>query len=125
MNNLFLQQREIAVVAEKIAKCQQTILILGRQLKALSSSKDSMDWSYDIENGHSSSGASPLVGQDSFSQNTKHSRHHALDASDCFYQNSEGNGRFEQCPPSNSQSALGASKPDMPRIGNANIMSKI
>lgn len=112
------QQREIAAAAEKIAECQQTILILGRQLKALSSPKDSMDWSYDIENGHSSSGASPLVGQDSFSQNTKHSRHHVLDASDCFCQNSEGNGRFEQCPPSNSQSASGASEPDMSGSGN-------
>lgn len=112
------QQREIAAAAEKIAECQQTILILGRQLKALSSPKDSMDWSYDIENGQSSSGASPLVGQESFSQNTKHSRHHLLDASDCVCQSSEGNGRFEQCPPSNSQSASGASEPDMSGTGN-------
>ena len=95
MNGLFLQQREIAAATEKIVKCQQTILILGRQLKALPSPKDSMEWSYDIENGHSISFASPFVGKDSFSQNTKHSKHHALDASDCFCQNSEGNGRFE------------------------------
>ena len=95
MNNLFLQQREIVAAAEKIVECQQTILILGRQLKALSSSKDSMDWSYDIENGHSRLSASPLVGKDSFSQNTKHSKNNALDAFDCFCQNNEGNGRFE------------------------------
>lgn len=112
------QQREIAAAAEKIAECQQTILILGRQLKALSSPKDSMDWSYDIENGQSSSGASPFVGQESFSQNSKHSGHHVLDASDCLCQSSEGNGRFEQCPASNSQCAPGAPEPDMSGTGN-------
>lgn len=112
------QQREIASAAEKIAECQQTILILGKQLKALSSPKDSMDWSYDIDNGQSSSGASPFVGQESFSQNTKHSRHHVLDAYDCSCQSSEGNGRFEQCPASNSQSASWASEPDMSGTGN-------
>lgn len=112
------QQREIAAAAEKIAECQQTILILGRQLKALSSPKDSMDWSYDIENGQSSSGASPFVGQESFSQNSKHSRHHVLDASDCLCQSSEANGRFEQCPASISQSAPGAFETDMPGTGN-------
>ena len=84
-----------------------------------------MDWSYAIENGHSRLGASPLVGKDSFSQNTKHSRHHALDVFDFFCQNSEGNGIFEQCPSSNNQSALGASETDMPGTGNANRMSKI
>ena len=53
MNSLFLQEREIVADVDKIVECQQTILILGRRLKSLSSPKDSMDWSYDIENGHS------------------------------------------------------------------------
>ena len=36
-----------------------------------------------------------------------------LDASDCFCQNSEGNGIFEHYPLSNIQSALGESEPDI------------
>eukprot|EP00249_Psilotum_nudum_P024007 c29056_g1_i4 orf=427-4065(-) len=36
------QEQEIALAAEKLAECQQTILVLGKQLKALGTPKDVM-----------------------------------------------------------------------------------
>ena len=35
-----LQEQEIAAAAEKLSECQQTILDLGKQLKALGASKN-------------------------------------------------------------------------------------
>eukprot|EP01018_Ginkgo_biloba_P026445 Gb_23430 [translate_table: standard] len=49
------KEREIAAAAEKLAECQQTIFVLGKQLKALASPSDSPDIS-------SSSSGSPTLG---------------------------------------------------------------
>eukprot|EP00252_Welwitschia_mirabilis_P000032 TRINITY_DN10021_c0_g1_i4.p1 TRINITY_DN10021_c0_g1~~TRINITY_DN10021_c0_g1_i4.p1 ORF type:complete len:1138 (+),score=326.73 TRINITY_DN10021_c0_g1_i4:294-3707(+) len=47
------QEREIAAAAEKLAECQRTIDVLGRQLKTLKTPGDSIDLSNDNEDADS------------------------------------------------------------------------
>lgn len=43
------QEKDIAAAAGKLAECQETILVLSRQLKALACPADSMEFPYDAE----------------------------------------------------------------------------
>lgn len=43
------QEKDIAAAAGKLAECQETILVLSRQLKALACPLDSMEFPYDAE----------------------------------------------------------------------------
>lgn len=43
------QEKDIAAAAGKLAECQETILVLSRQLKALACPVDSMEFPYDAE----------------------------------------------------------------------------
>eukprot|EP01018_Ginkgo_biloba_P020015 Gb_02939 [translate_table: standard] len=119
------QEREIAAAAEKLAECQHTILVLGRQLKALSSPKDFMDFSYEVENMDASMGESSTVDQEIFSKrescDPKHSRYHPEDGSNSICQSSERDRKFEQGAPwsPNSRSASGASEPENPGTANS------
>lgn len=54
----FFQERELAAAAEKLAECQETILLLGRQLKALHPQADHTRTSI-VSHEHTSSSEKP------------------------------------------------------------------
>uniref|UniRef100_A0A1D1XYJ3 Filament-like plant protein 4 n=1 Tax=Anthurium amnicola TaxID=1678845 RepID=A0A1D1XYJ3_9ARAE len=93
------QEREIAAAAEKLAECQETILLLGRQLNALRPQTELVDSSSDCRLQTNEDFLENVLGRNGFDERGRHSfqlsDHVDVENTACFLQITEGESPLE------------------------------